>query len=226
MDEKKIIEILKEELPSYRDKNDIEELAKKNRLIIILCILLCIQSVVSFYLYIRKPVVYVFLKDNQTQQVIAINDKTLDCREVVEIAPPSLTNEDKLYLAKEFSELLYSIELPLREKNLQKLLNLISDKDFQSKQYQRLLQQYNQEKQKETFATWKILKMEVDSNDRMKVRLIGEQNIREKEQESFSTKNKQYELLITLSTNNERTDRNLRTGFLVSSFEEKLLKVE
>lgn len=214
-----LTEIIKKELPVYRDEQDVEAIRKKDNLIGLLAIFCVILSLISGVLYFKRPTVNTIIKTIDGQRVISINDKEFGCGEPIELGQDHLSNDDKTYLSNQFAKWIYGVYLPSRDSQIESALNLIEDKKFLKEYSQQLTSgQLQVEKSEQWNAVWQEQKITVDDNNPMLIRIIGTQKLSRIINNVSRKEDVQYELTIELTTDNKRDDNDLRTGFRILHF--------
>ena len=84
----------------YRDASDVRTILSLTSSMMILALLLVASGVGNIYQYLRRPDRIVV--DGGTGRVLSINNRNYGNEEGIEFGPDRLTQQDKIYITKEF----------------------------------------------------------------------------------------------------------------------------
>ena len=205
----------------YRDPNDVRTVIQLARSGIILSLLLVVSLACNFYQYHRRPDRIVV--DKSSGRVIEINDRDYGETEAVELGPEHLTDADKKYISSEFIRSLYQIDPATRSKDLERALRMmVPDSALKFARYLKQDNVLDKQLQESWQGTWTAQDITVDTKDRYTVRVLGRQDIHRLDNGVTLDEPRQLSLTLKLIADPKgRADRNLRSGFLVSSFDYK-----
>jgi hypothetical protein len=205
----------------YRDPLDVRTVIQLARSGFVLSILLLVSVGANFYQYQRRPDRIVV--DKSSGRVVEINDRDYGETETVQLGTEHLTDPDKKYIASEFIRSLYQIDPASRPKDLERALRMMVPDS--ALKFARFLKQNNvldKQLQESWQSTWTAQDISVDTKDRYTVRVLGRQDIHRLENGVTMDEPRQLSLSLKLIADPKgRADRNLRSGFLVSSFDYK-----
>ena len=205
----------------YRDPQDVRTVIHLARSGIVLTLLLLVSIIGNFYQYYRRPDRIVV--DKSSGRVVEMNDREYGETETVQFGPEHLTDADKKYIASEFVKSLYQIDPATRSKDLERALRMmLPDSALKFAKYLKqdnlLSKQLNESWQ----STWSAQDITVDTRDRYNIRVLGRQEIHRLENGATVDDPRQLSLTLKLIADPKgRADRNLRSGFLISSFDYK-----
>lgn len=205
----------------YRDPADVRTLINLARCGLVLTLLLLASIVGNFYQYYRRPDRIVV--DRSSGRVLAINDREYGATEAVELGPDRLTDADKKYIVGEFVEALYRVDPATRSKDIERALRMmVPDSALKFARYLKQEGILEKQQQESWQSVWTVQDISVDSRDRYNVRVIGRQDLRRLEAGVPVEEPRQLNLSVRLMADpNGRADRNLRSGFIISSFDYK-----
>ena len=205
----------------YRDPQDVRTVIHLARSGIVLSLLLLTSVAGNFYQYYRRPDRIVV--DKSSGRVVEINDRDYGATEAVELGPERLTDADKKYIASEYVRSLYQIDPATRSKDIERALRMmLPDSALKFARYLRQDNILDRQLQESWQSTWTAQDITVDSKDRYTVRVIGRQDIHRLDNGVTLDEPRQLSLSLKLIADPKgRADRNLRSGFLISSFDYK-----
>jgi len=205
----------------YRDPEDVRTIIQLARSGIVLALLLAVSVAGNFYQYYRRPDRIVV--DRSSGRVIEINDRQYGETEAVELGPEHLTDADKKYIASEFVRSLYQIDPATRSKDLERSLRMmVPDSALKFARYLKQDNILDKQLQESWQGAWTAQDITVDPKDRYTVRVLGHQDIHRLDNGVTLDEHRQLSLTLKLIADPKgRADRNLRSGFLISSFDYK-----
>jgi len=205
----------------YRDPQDVLTVIQLARSGIVLSLLLLVSIGGNFYQYYRRPDRIVV--DKSSGRVVEINDRDYGATEAVELGPERLTDADKKYIASEYVRSLYQIDPATRSKDIERALRMmLPDSALKFARYLRQDSILDKQLQESWQSTWTAQDITVDSKDRYTVRVLGRQDIHRLDNGVTLDEPRQLSLSLKLIADPKgRADRNLRSGFLISSFDYK-----
>jgi hypothetical protein len=208
----------------YRDPQDVRTVIQLARSGLVLSLLLLTSVAGNFYQYYRRPDRIVV--DKSSGRVIEINDRVYGATEAVELGPERLTDADKKYIASEFVRSLYQIDPATRSKDLERALRMmVPDSALKFARYLKQDSVLDKQVQESWQSTWTAQDISVDAKDRYTVRILGRQDIHRLENGVTVDEPRQLSLTLKLIADPKgRADRNLRSGFLISSFDYKEIR--
>lgn len=204
----------------YRDPNDIALI--RNLLIVIL-----IQAVIALllfgalaYKYVQTPDRILAVTTPDGQRVVELNNRQYGAVEPVVLGKDHLTNEDKTALVGEFCRAIYLIDPARRAYDIERALKvMVTSSAVKYADWLKTSGQLQKEKDERQQSTWEVQSLKVDDRDPHLIRLIGTQVITRQNGETVSKEQIQWNLTFKLVNDAPRSDRNLRTGFLIESFD-------
>ena len=205
----------------YRDPQDVRTVIHLARSGIVLALLLLISVVGNFYQYYRRPDRIVV--DKSSGRVVEMNDREYGETETVQFGPEHLTEADKKYIASEFVKSLYQIDPATRSKDLERALRMmLPDSALKFARYLKQDNLLGKQLNESWQSTWTAQDITVDLKDRYNIRVLGRQEIHRLENGATVDEPRQLSLTLKLIADPKgRADRNLRSGFLISSFDYK-----
>jgi hypothetical protein len=205
----------------YRDPQDVRTVIQLARSGIVLSLLLLISVGGNFYQYYRRP--DRIIVDKSSGRVVEINDRDYGETEAVQLGPEHLTDADKKYIASEFIRSLYQIDPAARSKDLERALRMmVPDSALKFARYLKQDNVLDKQLQESWQSTWTAQDITVDTKDRYVVRVLGRQDIHRLDNGVTLDEPRQLSLSLKLIADPKgRADRNLRSGFLVSSYDYK-----
>lgn len=203
----------------YRDVADVRTILSLTWSMMILALLLVASAVGNIYQYLRRPDRIVV--DGGTGRVLSINDRNYGKEEGIEFGPDRLTREDKIYITREFVKAVYQVDPATRPRDIERALTMMVPES--AVKFSRWLKEkgvLDQQRAESWQTLWNPMDVSVDKNDPYTVSVIGKQNITKVINGTTVTDSRQLRLTIKLVADNKgRADRNLRSGFLISSLD-------
>jgi hypothetical protein len=205
----------------YRDPQDVRTVIHLARSGIVLSLLLLISVSGNFYQYHRRPDRIVV--DKSSGRVVEINDRDYGETEAIEFGPEHLTDADKKYIASEYVRSLYQIDPATRSRDIERALRMmLPDSALKFARYLKQDNILDRQLQESWQSTWTAQDITVDSRDRYTVRVLGRQDIHRLDNGVTLDEPRQLSLSLKLIADPKgRADRNLRSGFLIGSFDYK-----
>jgi hypothetical protein len=215
------VETIRGKIVAYRDPADVRTVINLTRSGLVLTLLLLASIIGNFYQYYRRPDRIVV--DRSSGRVLAINDREYGATEAVELGPDRLTDADKKYIVGEFVQALYRVDPATRSKDIERALRMMApDSALKFARYLKQEAILEKQRQESWQSVWTVQDVSVDPRDRYLVRVIGRQDLRRLEAGAPVEETRQLNLSVRLMADpNGRADRNLRSGFIISSFEYK-----
>lgn len=203
----------------YRDVADVRTILSLTWSMMILALLLVASAVGNIYQYVRRPDRIVV--DGGTGRVLSINDRNYGKEEGVEFGPDRLTREDKIYITREFVKAVYQVDPATRPRDVERALTMmVPDSAVKFARWLKEKGVLDQQKAESWQTLWNPMDVSVDKNDPYTVSVIGKQNITKVINGTAISDSRQLRLTIKLVADNKgRADRNLRSGFLISSLD-------
>jgi hypothetical protein len=185
----------------------------------ILALLLVASGVGNIYQYLRRPDRIVV--DGGTGRVLSINNRNYGREEGIEFGPDRLTQQDKIYITKEFVRAVYQVDPATRPRDIERALTMmVPDSAVKFSRWMKEKGVLDQQKAESWQTIWSPMDVSVDKNDGYTVNVIGKQDITKVINGITVTDARQLRLIIKLVADNKgRADRNLRSGFLISSLD-------
>ena len=205
----------------YRDPQDVRTVIHLARSGIVLTLLLLVSIVGNFYQYYRRPDRIVV--DKSSGRVVEMNDRDYGETETVQFGPEHLTDADKKYIASEYVKSLYQIDPATRSKDLERALRMmLPDSALKFARYLKQDNLLGKQLNESWQSTWTAQDITVDAKDRYNIRVLGRQEIHRLENGATVDEPRQLSLTLKVIADPKgRADRNLRSGFLISSFDYK-----
>ena len=203
-------------LTVYRDPEDVRTIFNLTRLLMLMAVILVGSGVANIFQYLRRPDRIVV--DGSSGRVLSINDRNYGKEENVEFGPDRLTSEDKLYATKEFVRFLYRVDPATRPRDIEKALTMmVPSSAVAFSKWMKERGVLDQQRAESWQALWTAMDVSIDKSDPYSVSVIGKQEITKVVNGSALNENKQLRLTVKLVADPKgRSDRNLRTGFLVA----------
>lgn len=207
----------------YRDANDVKTIGQMAIGLLVLSLLLAGSLVANAVLYLRRPDRIVI--DKSSGRVEMINDRTYGETTSAAMTPDRPGKDDKLYLAKTFSESLYKIDPQTRGKDVERaLLMMVPSSAAVFGKYLKESNVLETQRNESWQSTWEVLDAQIDAADPYTVRLDGRQKITKLVNGQVKEETKAIKLQIKLVADPKgRTDANQRVGFLIQKFDYKEL---
>jgi hypothetical protein len=205
----------------YRDPADVRTLLSMAWTGTLLVLLLLASVAFNIWQYWRRPDRIVV--DRSSGRVLMINDREYGETEAVKLGPDKLTNADKQYLAGEFVKAIYQVDPATRPRDIERALRMMAPAS--ALLFARYLKQtgiLDKQRAEAWQAVWTPQDISVDGADPYTVRVIGKQEITKMIAGATQQETRQLSLTLKLAADPQRrADRNLRSGFLVASFDYK-----
>jgi len=209
--------------PLYRDPADVRTILSMAWTGTLLVLLLLASVALNIWQYWRRPDRIVV--DRSSGRVLMINDREYGETEAVKLGPDKLTNADKQYLAGEFIKAIYQVDPATRPRDIERALRMMAPAS--ALLFARYLKQtgiLDKQRAESWQAVWAPQDISVDGVDPYTVRVIGKQEITKMIAGATQQETRQLHLTLKLVADPQRrADRNLRSGFLVASFDYKEL---
>jgi hypothetical protein len=209
--------------PLYRDPADVRTILSMAWTGTLLVLLLLASVALNIWQYWRRPDRIVV--DRSLGRVLMINDREYGETEAVKLGPDKLTNADKQYLAGEFVKAIYQVDPATRPRDIERALRMMAPAS--ALLFARYIKQtgiLDKQRAESWQAIWTPQDISVDGVDPYTVRVIGKQEVTK--MIAGATQQETHQLHLTLklvADPQRRADRNLRSGFLVASFDYKEL---
>lgn len=207
----------------YRDPADVRTILSMAWTGTLLVALLLASVAFNIWQYWRRPDRIVV--DRSSGRVLMINDREYGETEAVKLGPDKLTNADKQYMAGEFVKAIYQVDPATRPRDIERALRMIAPNS--ALLFARYLKQtgiLDKQRAESWQAVWTPQDVSVDGVDPYTVRVIGKQEITKVIAGATQQETRQLHLTLKLVADPQRrADRNLRSGFLVASFDYKEL---
>jgi len=203
----------------YRDASDVRTILSLTSSMMILALLLVASGVGNIYQYLRRPDRIVV--DGGTGRVLSINNRNYGNEEGIEFGPDRLTQQDKIYITKEFVKAVYHVDPATRPRDIERALTMmVPDSAVRFSRWMKEKGVLDQQRSESWQTIWSPMDVSVDKNDAYTVNVIGKQDITKVVNGTTVTDARQLRLTIKLVADNKgRADRNLRSGFLISSLD-------
>jgi hypothetical protein len=203
----------------YRDSSDVRTILSLTFSMMIMAVLLVASGVGNVYQYLRRPDRIVV--DGGSGRVLSINDRNYGREDGIEFGPEKLTAQDKIYLTKEFVKAVYQVDPATRPRDMEKAFRMmVPDSAVKFSKWIKDHGILDQQKVESWQTVWNPMDVSVDKNDPYTVTVIGKQDITKVVGGVTLNEAKQLRLTLKLVADSTgRADRNLRSGFLVASFD-------
>jgi hypothetical protein len=207
----------------HRDPMDVRTILSLTWVGILLTLLLVVSLGFNIYLYWRRPDRIVV--DRSSGRVLMINDREYGATEAVSFGPDRLTNADKQYIAGEFVRAIYQIDPATRNKDVEKALRMmVPNSALAFAQYLKRSGVLDKQRAESQQAIWTPQDISIDQADPYTVRVIGKQEVTKIVGAAPQTETRQLSMTLKLVADPlRRSDRNLRSGFLIARFDDKEL---
>jgi len=207
----------------YRDPADVRTILSMAWTGTLFVLLLLASVALNIWQYWRRPDRIVV--DRSSGRVLMINDREYGETEAVRLGPDRLTNADKQYIAGEFIKAIYQVDPATRPRDIERALRMMAPNS--ALLFARHLKQTGilDKQRAESWQTaWTAQDISVDGADPYTVRVIGKQEVTKVIAGAAERETRQLHLSLKLVADPQRrADRNLRSGFLVASFDYKEL---
>src|SRR5215475_4527456 len=207
----------------YRDPADVRTILSMAWTGTLLVLLLLASVAFNIWQYWRRPDRIVV--DRSSGRVLMINDREYGETEAVKFGPDKLTDADKQYIAGEFVKAIYQVDPATRPRDIERALRMMVPAS--ALLFARYLKQagiLDKQRSESWQAVWTPQDISVDVADPYTVRVIGRQEITKVIAGATQQEARQLNLTLKLVADPQRrADRNLRSGFLIASFDYKEL---
>jgi len=203
----------------YRDSSDVRTILNLTFSMMIMAVLLVASGVGNIYQYLRRPDRIVV--DGGSGRVLSINDRNYGREDGIEFGPERLTAQDKVYVTKEFVKAVYQVDPATRPRDMEKAFRMmVPDSAVKFSRWIKEQGILDRQKAESWQTVWNPMDVSVDKNDPYTVTVIGKQDITKVVAGVKVSETKQLRLTLKLVADSTgRADRNLRSGFLVASFD-------
>jgi len=203
----------------YRDSSDVRTILSLTSSMMIMAVLLVASGVGNIYQYLRRPDRIVV--DGGTGRVLSINDRNYGREDGIEFGPEKLTAQDKVYVTKEFVKAVYQVDPATRPRDMEKAFRMmVPDSAVKFSRWIKEQGILDRQKAESWQTVWSPMDVSVDKNDPYTVTVIGKQDITKVVAGVKVSETKQLRLTLKLVADSTgRSDRNLRSGFLVASLD-------
>ncbi|MBO0863312.1 MAG: hypothetical protein J2P21_33435, partial [Chloracidobacterium sp.] len=207
----------------YRDPADVRTILSMAWMATLLVLLLFASVAFNIWQYLRRPDRIVV--DRSSGRVLMINDREYGETETVKLGPDRLTGADKQYIAGEFVKAIYQVDPTTRPRDIERALKMMTPAS--ALLFARYLKQtgvLDKQRAESWQVIWTPQDISVDGMDPYTVRVIGKQEITKLISGALQRETRQLSLTLKLVADPQRrADRNLRSGFLIASFDYKEL---
>ena len=205
----------------YRDPADVRTILSLAWSGTLLVLLLLASVALNIWQYWRRPDRIVV--DRSSGRVLMINDREYGETEAVKLGPDKLTDADKQYIAGEFVKAIYQVDPATRPRDIERALRMMAPAS--ALLFARYLKQtgiLDKQRAESWQAVWTPQDISVDRMDPYTVRVIGRQETTKVIAGASQQETRQLNLTLKLVADPQRrADRNLRSGFLIASFDYK-----
>jgi hypothetical protein len=207
----------------YRDPADVRTILSMAWTGTLLVLLLLASVAFNIWQYWRRP--DRIIVDRSSGRVLMINDREYGETEAVKLGPDRLTSADKQYIAGEFVKAIYQVDPATRPRDIERALRMmVPNSALLFARYLKESGILDKQRSESWQAIWTPQDISVDGADPYTVRVIGKQEITKVIANSTQKEARQLSLTLKLVADPQRrADRNLRSGFLVASFDYKEL---
>jgi hypothetical protein len=205
----------------YRDPADVRTILSMAWTGTLLVLLLLASVTFNIWQYWRRPDRIVV--DRSSGRVLQINDREYGETEAVKLGPDRLTGADKHYIAGEFVKAIYQVDPATRPRDIERALRMmVPNSALLFARYLKQTGVLDKQRAESWQAVWTPQDISVDGVDPYTVRVIGKQEITKVTAGATQQETRQLTLTLKLVADPlRRADRNLRSGFLVASFDYK-----
>jgi hypothetical protein len=207
----------------YRDPADVRTILSMTWTGTLLVLLLLASVAFNIWQYWRRPDRIVV--DRLSGRVLMINDREYGETEAVRLGPDRLTGADKQYIAGEFVKAIYQVDPATRPRDIERALRMmVPASALLFARYLKETGVLDKQRSESWQAVWTPQDISVDGVDPYTVRVIGKQEITKVIAGATQQETRQLSLTLKLVADPQRrADRNLRSGFLIASFDYKEL---
>lgn len=207
----------------HRDPDDVRMILSLAGTGMLLVVLLLVSISFNIYQYVRRPDRIVV--DRSSGRVLQINDRDYGETEAVQLGPDKLTPADKKYITDEFVRALYQVDPSSRPRDIERALRMMVPES--ALRFARYLKQegiLEKQRAESWQAVWTPQDITIDQTDPYTIRVIGKQELTRIVSSTTQHETRQLSLTLKLIADPQRrADRNLRSGFLISSIDYKEL---
>src|SRR6266508_6931090 len=205
----------------YRDPADVRTILSMAWTGTLLVALLLASVAFNIWQYWRQPDRIVV--DRSSGRVLMINDREYGETEAVMLGPDRLSGADKQYIAGEFVKAIYQVDPATRPRDIERALRMmVPNSALLFARYLKQTGVLDKQRAESWQAVWTPQDISVDVVDPYTVRVIGRQEITKVIAGATQQETRQLTLTLKLVADPlRRADRNLRSGFLVASFDYK-----
>src|SRR5215831_7424396 len=206
-----------------RDPVDVRTILSLSWLGILLTLLVTLSLGFNVYQYWRRPDRIVV--DRSSGRVLMIDDREYGATEAVRLGPDRLTGADKQYISGEFVKAIYQVDPATRPRDIERALRMmVPSSALLFARYLKETGVLDKQRAELWQAIWTPQDISVDGADPYTVRVIGKQEITKVIANATQRETRQLHLTLKLTADPQRrADRNLRSGFLIASFDYKEL---
>ena len=207
----------------YRDPADVRTILSMAWTGTLLVLLLLASVAFNIWQYWRRPDRVVV--DRSSGRVLMINDREYGETEAVRLGPDRLTGADKQYISGEFVKAIYQVDPATRPRDIERALRMmVPSSALLFARYLKETGVLDKQRAESWQAVWTPQDISVDEADPYTVRVIGKQEITKLIAGATQQETRQLSLTLKLVADPQRrADRNLRSGFLIASFDYKEL---
>jgi hypothetical protein len=207
----------------YRDPADVRTILSMAWTGTLLALLLLASVAFNIWQYWRRPDRIVV--DRSSGRVLMINDREYGETGAMKLGPDRLTSADKQYIAGEFVKAIYQVDPATRPRDIERALRMmVPNSALLFARYLKESGILDKQRSESWQAIWTPQDISVDGADPYTVRVIGKQEITKVIANSTQKEARQLSLTLKLVADPQRrSDRNLRSGFIVASFDYKEL---
>lgn len=198
-------------------------------LLVGVCFINLLLCALAFYLYQRRPERVVIKENEKGEQLLQIDNRSYGEVSKLALQPDRPTKGQLLFAAKEFTRLMYEVDLSVRPKQLERGLGMMLPGAAQTlfkylKENTTLTNNKvgvapQQERAESWVAQLDLKDVAQDARDPYQVNIIAEQHLRKNLNGQPAEATRQFQLTLKLQPDpTGRTDANLQTGFQIHSF--------
>lgn len=206
----------------FRDPRDVQLISRLSLVLAGVAVLLVGSLAGNAYQHYEKPNLVVVDKD--TGRVLVINDKDYGETESVKLGPDRITEQDKKYLAGEFTKAIFQVDPASRVPDIERALKMmVPESAPRFAEYLNKERVLAKEREQSKQAMWTPQDVTIDPRDPWTVRIIGEQEASLNHPNAgMQTERRQFAVTLKLAADpSRRADRNLRSGVLIAKVDWK-----
>jgi len=183
-------------------------------------VIILVQAVFNFMLYLRRPDAIVVDRTAGGDRVVVMNNRQYGVTDNVRFKPDEPSVGDKKYLAARFLELYYANNPDIRDRQLNEAIGLmIAARGREFFEYLRRNRILEREATESWQATWTPQQTWIDEADPFTVHVIGTQALTRVVEQRAVEETRQLNVTVKLSRDElGRAERNGRTGYQVTWF--------